>query len=88
MIFPNVVERYDLLTFFAAVRTRIESFLINRAQTGGIKYYLSVQVEMYTYGGEGDVSQSHFRGQIHILLNPATFNAHDLNESFQKMFVI
>ena len=87
MIFPNVGERYDLLTFFAAVRTRIESFLINRAQRGGIKYYLSVQVEMYRDGGEGDnVSQPHFRGQTYILLNPETLNAHDLNESFQKMF--
>ena len=87
VIFPNVGERYDLLTYFAMVRPNIESFLKKRLERGSIKYYISVQVETYRNDIDHDnTSQPHFRGHTYILLNSETFNEHDLNESFQKMF--
>jgi hypothetical protein len=84
---PNQHEQYDMLTFFANVKPRVQDILSSRLQNSGIKYYLSVQVELIKETLDGSQSTSpHFRSRTSTILNLTTFDEQDLNESFQKMF--
>jgi hypothetical protein len=87
IILPHPSERYDLLSFFAGERSRIEQFLRTRAaRTNGIKWNLTVQIELRRDDNETSVSSPYFRSSTYILLTEDDFNEHDLNEAMQKMF--
>ncbi|XP_053380071.1 uncharacterized protein LOC128548718, partial [Mercenaria mercenaria] len=82
-------ERYDLLTFFANVRSRILTYLQSRIRSmGGIKWNLCVQVEMERTdnGGDSSVSTPFFRSRTYMSLTLDGLNEHDLNEALQKMY--
>ena len=45
IIVPNVNEQYDMLTFFANVRSEVTRFVELRLMQNGIKWYISIQVQ-------------------------------------------
>jgi hypothetical protein len=46
IILPRNNEQYDMLTFFANTQNEIKDFLFSRLIQHGIKWYLSVQMEL------------------------------------------
>ena len=87
-IYPKENERYDLLVFFANVRSQIRRNIERRArEMGGIKWNLCVQVEMQRDdGGNVTISSPYFRSLTYKTLSYDDFDEHDLNESLQKIF--
>lgn len=85
-VFPRNEEKYDLLTFFANARDEITDFLISRMRQHGIKWHLSVKVELMKRDSDGNIiATSDFLSLTYATLNVDTFSQHELNEAFQKM---
>jgi hypothetical protein len=84
---PQGSEQNDLLGFLANTRLVIHEYLLSRVTQQPIKWYLTVQIELERLTSDGDntVSTPHFRSRTFILLNPDTYNEHDLNEALQKI---
>ena len=85
-IVPNNNEKFDLLTFFANVKTQVRNLLFDRLKSNGIKWYLSIQVELVKDSFDRPTSTPHFRSKTYATLNIANLEDQELNESFQKMF--
>ncbi|KAL4225307.1 hypothetical protein ACF0H5_015996 [Mactra antiquata] len=87
-IFPRNNEKYDMLTFFANTRDEITNFLMSRVRQHGLKWYLSVQVELIKEDPEGNItatSEPHFRSLTYATLNVETYSQHELNEAYHKV---
>lgn len=56
---PNRHEQYDLLTFFANVKQKVEDIIKSRLQTKAIKWYLSVQEELVKDVQNGEDTTTH-----------------------------
>lgn len=66
----------------------MDNVLRSRLKQSGIKWYLSVQVELIKDSPDVQVVMStpHFRSRTNTTLNVDVFDQHELNESFQKTF--
>ena len=89
-IFPNVEDKYDILTFFVNVKDEIKLHLEERQdELGQIRWYLDIQVELLreTNDDERDIVSPHFRSGTYALLRLDPDGIyHDLNSAFQKQF--
>ena len=86
-IYPEYDEIYDLLLFFANSREPIGQFLRTQLEKHGIKWYLSIQVEMYRETPDVTVltDSPHFRSLTYATLYNENIGEHELSESFQNV---
>ncbi|MES9881403.1 MAG: C2H2-type zinc finger protein [Sedimenticola sp.] len=88
IIYPENEGKYDLLAFFANVRSQIRDILQSRVRdTGGIKWNLCTHVEMERQVGDGETQSAipYFRSRTYSTLTVETFSDHELNDALQKM---
>lgn len=73
--------------FLANMRSSIQDYLLSKVSQQSVKWYFCTQIELERFNADGDntVSLSHFRSKTYVLLNPETFNDHELNEALQKI---
>lgn len=86
-IYPEGVEKIDILQFFAGAKNDIQNELdIRREKVRDIKWYLNVRVEMVRDIDDGtqDKTVPHFRSNAYTSLANDD-NEHNVNEAFQKM---
>ncbi|KAJ8311292.1 hypothetical protein KUTeg_011153 [Tegillarca granosa] len=86
-IYPNDQQKYDLLGFYADLKSDILFMLRQKRQKfGQIKWYLNTKIRMERDLEDGTQNHitTYFRSKVYISLE-ADDNEHNLNEAMQKM---
>ena len=84
---PQKLERYDLLTFFANVKDKLKGKIRQRARHSAVKWYIVVRVELYREDAEGRTHtvEPYFRSCTQTVLTPTELTDKEIHQALHKV---